>query len=175
MATTNERIESLAKSMGVDKWQVEKIDPREVPFYDIQESQMCGAECFKVSVNTENESQESYWIVANDQEAAELSKAAVFASLGYDTLDCVTESGGIMGKMAPVCRELRGVGVDLLVNGILYGALNRALSIIIEDHYPGGMKAYTKEAIQSRGRDYFLSQYGDEGRPLGNGLTAYRV
>jgi hypothetical protein len=175
MATTDERIEALAKSISVDKWQIEKIDPREVPFYNIQESQMCGAECFKASVNTENESQESYWIVASDQEAEELTKVAVFASLGYDTLDCVTASGGIMGKMAPVCRELRQVGVDLLVNGVMYGALNGAMSIIIENHYPGGMKAYTEEAIQSRGRDYFLSQYGDEGRPLGNGLTAYRV
>lgn len=175
MATTNERIDALAKSLGVDKGLVKKIDPKEVPLYDIQDSQMCGAECFMVSASTENEGEGSYWIVANDQEAEELSRATVLASLGYDALDCVVASGGIMGKMAPVCRELRNVGVDLLVNGVQYAGLNRAMAIIIKDNYPGGLEAYTREAIRSRGRDYFLSQYGDEGRPLGDGLAAYRV
>ena len=175
MATTIERREALAKSLGVENWQVFSTSPTLAYYYDLADEDMEGAGCFRVSVETNDSSEESYWIVATEVEADKLAKRIIRSSVCYDPLDELRRTDGVMGEMAPVCNLLWQAGVDLLVHQLNTATLSRALVRIIEMRYPGGWGKYTKDAIERMGRDHFLSQYGEEGRPLGNGLTAYRV
>lgn len=175
MATTEERTEALAEALGVNKWQVDRVLPNYAPYYDLTEEDMEGAGCFRVSVETENSSEESLWIVATEDEANRLAKRIIRSSVCYDLIEGARKTGGVMKEMAPVCNGLWQVGVDLLVHQLNTATLSRALVSIIEMRYPGGWERYMEDAIDQMGIDYFLSPYGEDGKPLGGGLKAYRV